>query len=334
MARSSTPNTSTNHGKMQADYASRSASSLRLISCLREQISAILEKNSITLGVPLESRIKSWASIDDKIKRKSSAIKKIDDVDDLAGIRIILLFRRDVDLLDKILNDVFQVIRSEDTSKRLNDNQFGYQSNHYIVHIPEDWSKIPSYSDLSDLKAEIQVRTIAQHMWAAASHKLQYKREDSVPPPLRRAINRASALLETIDLEFERVLGERIQYISQDTGLEFENDPLNVDTLANVLKEIYPIENIDTNENYDSLLKEIKTFGISTPKEIREILLRYKDNAMEVERVHVGNSKPEDYDQEDRGRLERGVYFTHCGLARISLSDLDQAQPASSKKRR
>jgi ppGpp synthetase/RelA/SpoT-type nucleotidyltranferase len=32
---------------------------------------------------------------------------------------------------------------------------------------------------LGGLRAEVQVRTTAQHIWAAASHKLQYKHEES-----------------------------------------------------------------------------------------------------------------------------------------------------------
>lgn len=59
---------------------------------------------------------------------------------------------------------------------------------------------------MSGLKAEVQVRTVTQHVWAAASHVLQYKQEASVPLPVRRSIYRVSALLETVDLEFERVL--------------------------------------------------------------------------------------------------------------------------------
>jgi hypothetical protein len=52
------------------------------------------------------------------------------------------------------------------------------------------------------LKAEIQIRTVLQHAWAAISHKLQYKREDDVPAPLRRKLFRLSALFELADDEF------------------------------------------------------------------------------------------------------------------------------------
>ena len=101
-----------------------------------------------------------------------------------------------------------------------------YQSLHYIIRIPKHWLKVSTFADLGELKAEIQLRTLAQHIWAATSHKLQYKHEDSVPPPIRRSIYRVSALLETVDLEFERVLAERGTYIEESAKGTVQDEPL------------------------------------------------------------------------------------------------------------
>lgn len=99
------------------------------------------------------------------------------DLDDLIGIRVILLFHRDLERIDRILRDELDVLAAEDTGSRLSETQFGYQSQHYIVRIPESWQNTPSFSGLRSLTAEVQVRTVAQHIWAAASHKLQYEQE-------------------------------------------------------------------------------------------------------------------------------------------------------------
>ncbi len=148
----------------------------------------------------MEGRVKSLASIEEKIERKGLTLQSVTALDDLIGVRAILLFRKDLKIADKLISKTFHVLHKEDTATRLADDSFGYQSQHYVVQLPKSWSKIPSFSELGTIRVELQVRTLAQHIWAAASHKLQYKKENSVPPPLRRAISRVSALLETVDL--------------------------------------------------------------------------------------------------------------------------------------
>ena len=116
----------------------------------------------------------------------------------------------------------------------MTEGQFGYQSWHYVIAFPEKWLSVPSLCDFRGLRAELQLRTIAQHLWAAASHKLQYKAESSVPLPIRRSIHRVSALLETVDLEFDRVLQEREDYLKQAASRQ-PTKPINVDVLAQIL---------------------------------------------------------------------------------------------------
>src|ERR1700690_3888715 len=93
---------------------------------------------------------------------------------------------------------------------------------------------------LANLRAEIQVRTTAQHIWAEASQTLLYKNEKAVPQTLKRAIYRVSALLETVDLEFERVLSDRDDYKAEVAQTALAEETLDVDTLQQVLGESWP----------------------------------------------------------------------------------------------
>jgi hypothetical protein len=134
---------------------------------------------------------------------------------------------------------------------------------------------MPTFKKAAGMRAEIQVRSGAQHIWASASHILQYKQERDVPPPVRRAISRVAALLETVDLEFERVLDERAVYGSQKKS-ETATDELNVDLLAKVLDEELPSENMETEERYAELLPELLFFSINTPKKLRELIAKHR----------------------------------------------------------
>ncbi len=289
----------------------------RLSKRLLEQIETIIGENSISLGVPVEVRIKSYKSIIEKIKRKPQSQRKLSDIEDIVGIRIIVLFQPDSEELHRIITDTFDIIEFDDTSKRLDDNQFGYQSNHYIVKIPDEWAMVPSYRDLGSINAEIQVRTVAQHIWAAASHKLQYKREDSVPGSLKRSIHRISALLETVDLELSRLIQDRIVYVENIDQNSSEDQILNVETIKKALENTWPAENSLENERYDNLLIELNALSISTIGELEKILEKHKASVIEYE-----NNYPKDIDQyndDDYDRYQRNVFFTHLGLSRQAL---------------
>ncbi|MEG8027163.1 hypothetical protein [Sphingomonas aerolata] len=309
---------STSPSLVQANYTRLAGLGGRLISCLSEQISALVASNEITLAVPIESRIKSFDSIQEKSRRKGLPHVDLDQIGDMVGLRLIVVFSQDVIKLDSLIRHNLIVFNHEDAAARLDDNQFGYQSNHYNIKLLDSWLTLPNYSDLGGLQAEIQVRTIAQHMWAVVSHKLQYKHEDSVPAPIRRSINRASALLETVDLEFARVLKDRSEYnpkamIDMDPDVE-----LDIDILSQILDEMLPPQNKDHEEHYDEILREMRHFGIKTASAVRNIITDNLNLAIAEDRQHIGLDEDEDRDQE---RYNRGVYYTFAGLMRTMLGN-------------
>ncbi len=302
----------------RADYDVGATTARRLLDALKEQMLTVVAQNQIALAVPIETRVKTWESVSDKLERKGRTGKGLGGISDLAGMRLITLFQADVDKLDGIIRSLLLVSEAEDTASRLDESQFGYRSNHYICRIPAAWEGIPSYRGLGEIGAEIQVRTLPQHMWAAASHNLQYKREDSAPQPLRRSINRVSAILEVIDLEFTRILEERDSYLNDQASKANHgaDDGLNVDNLSVLLSDIFPVENQGDDEDYDDLLTQLRQAEISDVKTLRDLLERGRDPAMESDRKSVERERLKVKPTE---RVERGVYYKHVGLAREAL---------------
>lgn len=291
----------------------------RLRVALVEQVSRLLRDKQVSLGVPLESRVKPLESLSEKIERKTLALDRLVQLTDLVGIRIILLFKRDLEVVQELISNAFRLLSSEDVAGRLDETHFGYQSLHVVVQLPEQWLAVPTLADLGDIKAEFQVRTLAQHIWAAASHELQYKREASVPPPIRRSIHRVSALLETVDLEFDRVLSERVSYVAG-ASPSTSDEILNVDLLAAVLNENFPPENLQIPEAYAQLLDELGAFGVKTAADLRRLISKHKAGVAESEAYELqsraGERDPEGTTKE---RMAAGVFFTHVGLAREVL---------------
>lgn len=315
---------------LKRDYDSLAPTLERLRLGLVEQLSKVVNDNSLTLAFPIESRIKSWASISEKLDRKSLTPKSIVDLPDLIGIRIVFLFLRDLQTSRSAVTETFSVKDMEDVSGRLGDAQFGYQSVHYGITIPDSWQSVPTFSGCLGISAELQLRTIAQHTWAAASHILQYKQETSVPLEVRRSIHRVSALLETVDLEFERALEEREKYLQEPTETRSGDELLNVDLLAATLDSLLPLANKEDDESYDELLDELSNIGIDSLEKLRQLIGRHLAETLKHD-AGIVSGAVRGYGREPE-RIAKAVYLAHTGLLRHMI-ELEKGKKIPFKRR-
>jgi len=294
----------------------------RLAAELLRQVEHLLSTEQVLLGFPIQARVKSWSSIAEKLGRVRLDIQDVRDLQDLVGIRVILLFRRDLQRACRAIERNFRVRKRYDTQERLAADQFGYSSHHFVVDVPEAWLSLPTMTGLGTLGAEIQVRTLAQHIWAEASQALQYKVEENVPIPIRRAVARTAALLETVDLELERVLDERDEYRRRLPEIK-KDAPLNVDLIERILDELLPaIHKAPGRESYSVLLGELAHVGISTRQQLETFVRQNLERALGESAV-LAKSKKEAFIRKGvpvPPNLEQGVYFIHTGLVRVMLT--------------
>lgn len=151
----------------------------------------------------LESRTKEVASFRAKVARSSKTYRDpLSEVTDLCGIRIIAYYQDQADAIGRLIASEFVVDEENSLIHAATGAEFGYKSAHFIVRLRQERSALREWQGVSTFCAEIQVRTVLQHAWAAISHKLQYKREEDVPQPLKRKLFRLSALFELADDEF------------------------------------------------------------------------------------------------------------------------------------
>jgi ppGpp synthetase/RelA/SpoT-type nucleotidyltranferase len=82
---------------LHMEYLELSAKLSRLQGLLTAQLNQLVEAAGLTLGLPIESRVKTWSSIGEKLERKGIQPEKLSDLSDLLGVRITFLFQRDLD---------------------------------------------------------------------------------------------------------------------------------------------------------------------------------------------------------------------------------------------
>ncbi len=152
-------------------------------------------------------RTKERASLQEKLQKEDSNYKSLDDVTDIAGVRVTTYFHDDVDRIAEILAKEFEILPEYSVDKRtaLDPDQFGYLSLHYVVRLSPARRVLPEYRRFEKLRCEIQIRSILQHAWAEIEHDLGYKAKVEVPKDTRRQFSRLAGILELADQEFSRI---------------------------------------------------------------------------------------------------------------------------------
>lgn len=206
---------------------------LGLYERLKEEVIFALEDG---FDFPVHSvvgRVKGRKSVFGKILRKSYTSPE-QQIEDIVGVRVICLYRADLEKVDSVIRSLFDVLTHEDKTAAGTDDRFGYMSVHYGCTLNKSDSG-PRYNRLRGLKFELQVRTILMDAWANVSHHLAYKGEHSLPTDKKKSFNALAATLYLADDQFQELATAAAG--SQPTG---SDAPLDRDTTIELLQELFP----------------------------------------------------------------------------------------------
>jgi ppGpp synthetase/RelA/SpoT-type nucleotidyltranferase len=205
------------------------------------EVAYILKKcvtNSAIEISDIPSRAKTLESFLEKVVRKDYRNPLL-DITDFAGVRVVCLYIKDLEKIEAIIANEFDIIERVDKLRSQGTDRFGYGAVHFIVKLGDRPSGA-RYDNLKDLLCEIQVRTVLQDAWAIIDHHLFYKQVCDVPEQLIRKLNSLAGLLETADDQFEHVRSERNAYLSQvrdqqNDAQKFLSNEINIDSFQEYL---------------------------------------------------------------------------------------------------
>lgn len=143
-------------------------------------------------------RIKSPESMAEKLrshKLSVNAENAVHGVYDAAGVRIVTSFLEDIELMAEKLRCVhgLKVISEKNYIQKPKEN--GYRSYHMICEV-----LIPEH-----IYIEIQLRTIAMDTWAAADHRMQYKKLLSDSSIIAQELKRCAEELARVDMSLQNL---------------------------------------------------------------------------------------------------------------------------------
>lgn len=280
-------------------------------------IREVLELNNINYHI-ITYRAKTIESFSDKIG-KPKYDDPLNQITDLAGIRIISFVQDDVAQVERIIKDLFiiDLENSINKTKTLGIDRVGYKSIHYVCQLPQNRTELPEYTKFAKLKFEIQIRTILEHSWAEIDHDKCYKFSGEIPVEIQRRFKLLAATLESADNEFN-LLSRKIENYSEEVKKNIINDELNISINSTSLKNYiqYRFRNLIEKgkiipeygipQNVSIILEELNNFGVNkiadfanlVPENFENVISnssQFKTNLVGVCRIFMIASDPEKY---------------------------------------
>ncbi len=227
----------------------------------------------------ITSREKNPNKLKEKILREGKNYQNpLEDITDLAAVRVITYFPSDVDKIIPIIEKEFIIDpnKSIDERKKVDPSTFGYTSVHLIIGLSDQRIKLPEYSIFKNLKCEIQVRTILQHAWAEIEHDIVYKSNEDIPFELRRKFASLAGLLEIADREFESLRLDEIkvrEQIHSSIKRDIINIPIDLESLRFYLEKYHNEKKLEPSK-ISNLIKFLKNHKIEMLIQLDEILTK------------------------------------------------------------
>lgn len=151
----------------------------------------------------IQSRRKKTISIAEKLKRmdKEVTIQSIvDNLNDVAGIRVICAFLDDIYKIARMLaqQDDITLIEVKDYIRNPKPN--GYRSYHMIVEIPVFFS-----NEKQPMRVEVQIRTVAMDFWASLEHQMKYKQDVEAADEIMGELKECADTIALTDLRMLKI---------------------------------------------------------------------------------------------------------------------------------
>ena len=232
---------------------------------------------------------------------------------DILGVRIICPFLQDINEVEAILLKNFTVIEVERKGSERTFREFGYESVHFLLEIPEEFKVglvLPK-----NLIFEIQLRTILQDAWAEVEHELIYKSEFSpFDQPLKRKLASINASLSLADIIFQEIRDYQNKLNTELDKRRFEFYSMADEHTAMVLPETNIVQHDNTNHEEEVNLVET----------IDDLIL----SAIEAHNQNLFDKAEKIYTkiiEQNPNDIVLSVVFKHRGMAYFAQANYEAA---------
>lgn len=337
-----------NKSTVMAEYDSKCRLYENFASEIEHQLKHILVAEGIVYNA-ITSRVKDRESLSKKIDRKNDKYSSLSDLTDIAGVRVITYYEKDVDEVSKIVEKEFAVDKENSIDKRaaLEPDRFGYCSVHYIVQMSLERLNLRENQPYAGLKCEIQIRTVLQHAWAEIEHDLGYKSGIAIPKDIRRNFSRVAGMLEIADKEFQEIRtflqdyqNEATEKVTNEEFQDAEIDAIlleaiiasnpDIVTLNKIISKYFgrPFSEEISTSSLEEKIDALHWLGIHTISQLNDCIKNNKDNAAIIaEEFILKDTTDEDSEEDSKpSPLSKTIALFYICYAEIIRENLEFEQ--------
>ena len=219
-------------------------------------------------------RVKEVSSILEKANKFEIPLDRLEqEMEDIAGIRIMCQFVDDIDKVVELLRvrKDMQILYEKDYVNNVKAS--GYRSYHVIIKYT-----VNMVDGAKDILAEFQIRTLAMNFWATAEHSLNYKYKQHIPKEIQDKLKLAADSAFNLDEQMLEIKDE-----IKDAQRLFE---VKSDIITNIMNNIMTLMSLGkTGEAsryqvmLNKLIEEGEVWELNNLLDsIKRDIIRYKDN--------------------------------------------------------
>ncbi|HOP64027.1 MAG TPA: tetratricopeptide repeat protein [Spirochaetota bacterium] len=315
-----------NKYRLHSQYERSQKKFEKILELLTKKFEKLFEGSGC--NAQIKGRIKNFDALYRKLLLKSqndSIEFPFDFITDIVGMRIVVPFLEDLDSVEKLLRENFEISDTKYKSRELSIREFGYDSIHLLIKLPEEVSK--KFKNTENMKIEIQLRTILQDAWAEVEHELIYKTSiDKVEDTIRRkmiAVNATLSLGDTIFQEIRDYQRKRYKDIQERHKKLMDKVSTIPEKMEKMKVNIEPVEININPAPVEEPKKKILPRNITDSKDKHQL----NDLLMEAMNAHLENRLRDAIELYTELILISPNHFiyNHRGLVYFTLSEYDKA---------
>jgi len=278
-------------GSILAKFEDRQPTLTTFCAKTKALIEACLQDANIRYQ-SVQARVKTKKKLQEKYLDPAKDYATLDDITDLAGLRVITYYDDEIDRVVGVIEDQFKIDKKESADKRNTDpDRFGYRAVNLICTHADRRTSDVEYKQFAGICCEIQVTSILGHAWSEIEHEW-YDLKDAYPNDVKRRFSIIAALFELVGREFVEIRKLRSDY-GRSVALQVEamvpDVPVDAVSLRTFIEQEPLVREIDA--------AVALALGMDLAESLTDVVIEYRSKAV----TFTGFTKLQDL----RAALER-----------------------------